>query len=734
MTTIVIVDDQITNQKIFAKMAATIEPGVAVVTFGDAREALAYVTANVPDLVVTDYEMPHTNGADFIGRMRAVPDLADVPVIVVTVFEERSFRLAALDAGATDFLQSPVDRREFAARARNLLKLRRQQQELETRAVTLEKRLHESERTLERAIRDSSERLAQVIDTVPAMVSATDRFGRLLFMNGFQARLIGVDPDAVAGRRLTEIHGEEKGERAAALDRMVMGKGEAIRNLEEEVIDADGIRRWFLTSKSPLRDAFDRIAGVVTSSLEITERKATETHLHYIAHHDPLTGLPNRTALTARLRLEVARARRGERTFALHLIDLDQFKGVNDVLGHPVGDSLLGLVADRLRGLEGEACVVSRLGGDEFAVLQTNIAHMDAAADLGRTICALIGQPFRINETPISTSASVGIAVFPHDGTDYEELFRNADLAMYRAKGSGGGRYCFYASDMSLIVRQSAVLDQALRDALERDEFRLYYQPQVDARTNAIVGAEALIRWQRPDGRIETPVSFLRRAEENGMMLPISAFVMREACRQAAEWRRMGLPPLRMSINVSPVQFQGRSLPLQIASLIGETGIDPRLLDLELTETTVMDDLEAVAEQLSEIRQLGVTISIDDFGTGFSSLAYVKRFPADRLKIDQSFVRDLIDDPSDAAIVRAIVNLGHSLGMTVVAEGVETEAQAERLREERCDELQGYHFGRPVPPDAFTALFGRASTAREGAGGTGAARGGSGAAFGGTGR
>ncbi|BBE72492.1 EAL domain-containing response regulator [Oharaeibacter diazotrophicus] len=715
MPTVVIVDDQITNQKIFSRMAEAIEDGLDVVTFGDPAAALDWLNQNVPDLIVTDYQMPAMNGAAFIRRIRADRRLADVPVVVITVFEERSFRLNALDAGATDFLQSPVDHREFVTRARNLLKLRRQQLELAGRADTLERRLVRSEKTLERAIRDSSERLAQVIDAVPTLICATDVKGRILFANAYLARFLGLDPASMVRRPMREVLGEETGSAAEALDAAVIEKGEAIGNIEWELSDPSGGRHWFVVAKTPLRDAFDRTIGVVTTALDITDRKATETHLHYIAHNDALTGLPNRTALIARLRMEVARGRRGERSFALHLIDLDDFKAVNDAHGHAVGDRLLVRAAERMRHLVDDGAFVSRLGGDEFAVVQANVGCTEEVAEMATRICRLFDEPFTLTPGPVQTSASVGTAIHPTDGTDPEELFRYADLAMYRAKESGGAQFRFYAADMKLRAQQTATLDAELRHAVENDEFELHYQPQVDAESHRVVGVEALIRWRLADGSLRGPGAFLQRAEAIGLMLPINTAVLEKACRQQAAWRDAGLP-LRVSVNLSPVQFRGGALPLQVARILAETGADAGLLDLELTETTMMEDLAVVADQLAEIRALGVSISIDDFGTGFSSLSYVKRFPADRLKIDQSFVRDVLKNPADAAIVRTVVTLGASFGMTVVAEGVETARQAVFLAEAGCAELQGYHFGRPMPADDIERLV-AARAQRQRAGG-----------------
>jgi len=705
MNTIVIVDDQPINRSIYAKIAASVGDDVRVETYADPREALAAIVINPPDLVVTDYKMPHMNGATFIRHIRAEPSLADIPVIVITVFEEKSYRFRALDAGATDFLLSPVDHREFVTRARNLLRLRKQQLLLADRAQSLEQKLHHSELSLQQAVRDSSERLAQVIDAVPALISATDREGRFLFINDFQAQLIGADPAAVPGRDVAEILGEEEGARSKALDRLVIQSGKPIHSFEEELTDLSGAKRIFETTKSPLKNAADETIGVVTSSLDITDRKSAEKHLRFMAHHDSLTGLPNRAYLTERMRQEIARARRGDRHFALHIIDLDGFKGVNDVLGHAVGDTFLTAVAKRLQSMKRSGFVVARLGGDEFAILQTGLPTSEAAACYAEEVAQVLRRPFIIGEENAVTTASIGIAIHPTDGTDIEDLLRHADLAMYKAKSEGGNQHRFYAADMNLRASLAAALDADMRRAIEREEFVLHYQPQVRLETNEVVGVEALIRWRKPGGNLLPPSSFLPRAEQNGMIVAINEWVLRTACRQAATWRRSGLDNIRVSVNLSPVQFQRQSLPLLVMQVLKETGLEASSLELELTENILMQDIDQVVIQLQQLRELGVQISIDDFGTGFSSLNYVKRLPVDRLKIDQSFVRDLPSDPSDRAIVVAIVNLAHSLDMDVVAEGVETAEQLQIVRDVGCDEVQGFFFGQPMTSGHFESFM-----------------------------
>jgi diguanylate cyclase (GGDEF)-like protein/PAS domain S-box-containing protein len=694
---IVIIDDQVTNQSIFSKLAGSIEEGTTVRAFGDPEKALDWVRDNTPDLVITDYKMPEMDGAEFIRRFRELPAAAEVPVIVITIYEERSFRLRALEAGATDFLASPIDPHEFVTRARNLLRLRKQQ-------LLLERKLQYSERSREEALRDSSERLAQVIDTVPAMISATDRQGRVIFGNAYHTLLTGGDPGPGGEPFGRGISGESGG-RHRALDRKVFETNMPLPSYEEEILDRNGTRRVFLTTKSPLRDRSNGVVAVLTTAIDITERKQAETHLFYMAHHDALTDLPNRTLLRSRLNRSIARARRGDSSFALHLIDLDGFKAINDVLGHSTGDRFLKLVAERLRAVAGERDTVARLGGDEFAILQNRLTCAQDAADLAIQVIDVIGEPQIVGGERLHCTASIGVTLHPSDGGDADQLLKNADLAMYRAKAEGGSGYRFYASDMNTRARAAAALDVAMREAIEQRQFALYYEPQVDVRSGQILGAEALLRWRRPERGVVEPSDFLARAEENGLIVPINEWVLREACREAKSWQCIGQPPLRVSVNLSPIQFRRQSVPLLVTKILGEIGLEPWRLDLELTENIVLQDAEAVARDLQQLRDLGVKISIDDFGTGYSSLTYVKQFPIDRLKIDQCFIRDLARDPNDAVIVRAIVSLGHSLDLDVVAEGVETREQMLLLRSEGCYEMQGYYLAKPMPAEEFVALL-----------------------------
>jgi diguanylate cyclase (GGDEF)-like protein/PAS domain S-box-containing protein len=704
MPVIAILDDQPTNRQIFARLAQSVGDDVEVLAFPDPLAALEGLSGRVVDLVISDFKMPHMDGAEFVRAFRQRPGCADVPVVVLTVYEERSFRLKALECGATDFLQSPVDHQEFVVRARNLLRLRRQQLQLAEQAKLLRLELDESERSREIAVRDSRERLAQVIDNIPVVVRCADLNGRLLFANAYQAALLGRSTTEMVGALVSDFLGEEQAARSNALDRMVWETGASVPSFEEEVLNAAGEKRTMLSSKTPVFNGDSTIGGILTSSIDITDRKQAEEHLQHMAHHDALTGLPNRALLHQRLGREIVRARRGDRMFALHLIDLDDFKAINDLHGHGVGDRYIAAIGQRLKEAARRQDTVARLGGDEFAVLQTGIERPDDATRFADKLLGVIAKPVLCDQALVGSTGSIGTALHPHDAQDGATLLKNADTAMYRAKADGGNRASLYVSDMQQVALSNATLDGELRGALERGEFELYFQPQFNAVTGHIVGAEALLRWRRPGHGLQGPALFLPRAETTGFIVPINEWVVREAIRLGKRWQGLGLAGVRIGVNLSPLQFTRQNVPLLVTRALGDSGLDPKLLDLELTETSVLDDTETLIADLAQLRALGCGISIDDFGTGYSSLRYVKRFPVDRLKIDQSFVRNLPGDSNDSAIVRTIIALGHSLDLAILAEGVETAEQAEFLAQEGCDEFQGYHFARPMPFDDLIAF------------------------------
>lgn len=707
MSLILILDDRGTNRKILAQLAVSVETSAKVVTFGNPLLALAWMDENRPDLVISDYRMPHLDGAEVAGRIRAKATGADVPIIVVTAYNDPVFRLRALEAGATDFLVSPVDHAEFRTRVRNLLALRQHQLQARLQAQALARDLEASERSRHALVRESRESLAQLIDTVPAMISATDRAGKLIFVNARQATIAGSSPAALVGEDAARILGEGRVARGLAADSEVFASGLAMTGFEEELSDGQGGSRTLFTTKAPLRDGEGRVIAVVTTSIDITDRKRAEEQLLYLARHDALTGLPNRSLLGERLRDRCAQGRQdgrqnGRRTgggapFALHCLGLDRFKAVNDALGHEAGDRLLRDVATRITETLGENDMAARLGGDEFAILQSGTGSAQEAAQFALRLRAALERPFTIRGRSVQVSASLGIALHPQDATTAEELLRLADLALDRAKAEGGKGYSFFDAAMDRAAREAMRLEADLRGALARGEFELLWQPQLCLASGRITGAEALLRWNHPERGLLAPGAFLGAAEETGLIAPITAWVLRTACRQGAAWAALPGGGIRVSANLSPSLFRQANVRGLVAAALEEAGLAPETLDLELTERVPMDDVEKVAETLGELRELGVCLSIDDFGVGYSSLLYVKSFPVQRLKIDRSFVSQLPGNAVDAAIVAGVVSLGRKLGLRIVAEGVETQAQLDAVRALGCEEVQGFLLSHPVP-------------------------------------
>ena len=450
--------------------------------------------------------------------------------------------------------------------------------------------------------------------------------------------------------------------------------------------------------------AADLAYGIRTLRMR-REHRAAEVKLAFLAHHDPLTRLPNRLLLRDRFEQAVAYARRKAARVALLFLDLDSFKEINDSISHEVGDGLLIQVAERLQSCVRATDTVSREGGDEFVVLLTDIGDFDGTARVAQQILASIEQPFEINGNRLHTTVSIGISFHPTDGTDFETLRRNSDAALYHAKDSGRNTYRFFDERMNRDATERLQTQANLRIALKNEEFRLHYQPQVRLSDGRIIGMEALVRWQRPGADLVAPGRFIAAAEQSGLIIPIGQWVLNEACRQAVEWRAAGLPDLVVSVNLSVVQFRRSNILHDVTTALRDSGLPAELLELELTESVLLHDTEAALETLRALKKIGVRLAIDDFGTGYCSLSYIKSLPVHKLKIDRSFVHGLGEGVEDAAIVRAIIQLGQSLRLEVVAEGVETGAQLDFLSANGCDQIQGFLVSRPLPPAQFSQLF-----------------------------
>jgi diguanylate cyclase (GGDEF)-like protein len=434
---------------------------------------------------------------------------------------------------------------------------------------------------------------------------------------------------------------------------------------------------------------------------DVSTARALTLKLAYIAQHDSLTDLPTRALLNERLQQAIALAQRHHTALALIYLDLDRFKHINDSLGHLVGDRLLQSVALRLTECVRATDTVSRLGGDEFVILLSEVAHEQDAAVSAEKLLQSIRMPHVLDNHEVHVTASIGIVVHPGDGTAVEALLQNADSAMYEAKNLGRNNYQFYRSELNSSACERQSLESGLRHAIERQELQLHYQPIVNLSTGAIAGVEALIRWQHPTLGLVLPDQFISIAEESGLIVPIGRWVLREACRQAQAWQDAGLPAMRLAVNISAVELRAKEFVARVEGIITGTGFDPKCLELELTETFLMQDSKSTSLVLSAIKGIGVQLALDDFGTGYSSLSYMRRFPIDTLKVDRSFVRDLTMDASDASVVSAVINMGRSLHMRVVAEGVEAVDQLLFLKEHGCSEAQGYHFSRPMKAAEF---------------------------------
>ncbi|HYL19008.1 MAG TPA: EAL domain-containing protein, partial [Burkholderiales bacterium] len=433
--------------------------------------------------------------------------------------------------------------------------------------------------------------------------------------------------------------------------------------------------------------------------------KSYRERLQHQASHDALTGLANRNLLQARLRQAIAQAERQQDGLAVVFMDLDNFKYLNDSLGHSAGDELLKMVAHRLKACVREGDTVVRLGGDEFVLLLLNQSSAESVGQVVRRVFEKTSEPYFIAGREFNTSASLGVSLYPQDGTDAEALLKNADAAMYRAKADGRNNYQFFTAQINAALSERIALEHGLRRALEHGEFELDYQPKVELATGRLIGAEALLRWRHPEHGLLSPARFIPVAEETGLIVPLGEWILRAACTQAQRWRDSGLDLKMLSVNISARQFRSRDLVEQITGVLTQTGLPAACLDLEITESLMMEDVEAFIVLLRELKTLGVQLSVDDFGIGYSSLNYLKQFPVDRLKIDRSFVCDIASDPGDAAIVQAVIQLGHVLGLAVTAEGVETSEQLAFLRRHGCDEGQGYHFSKPLAPAEFEALL-----------------------------
>ena len=647
-------------------------------------EAEKYLAEHAVDIILLDLGLSDAQGLAAVRRAHAAAPR--VPLVVLTGLDDEALAAQALQEGAQDYLIK--GQIETYGSTRGLLRALR---------YAIERKI------LEEALFAEKE-LAQVtLNCIGDAVACTDISGNLTFLNVIAENLTGWSRQDAAGRPMAEVL---RLENAPKPMEMVVGQDRTAHLPPNSIlIRHDGFEFPIEGSVAPIHDREGQASGAVIVFRDVSAARAMVVQMAHSAEHDFLTGLPNRKLLNDRIGQAIALARRHMRQVAVLFLDLDGFKHINDSLGHPIGDKLLQSIAGRLVDCVRGSDTVSRQGGDEFVVLLSEMQQSEAAAAAAKRMLQAVAEAHSIDQHDLHVTTSIGVSVYPDDGLDAETLIKNADTAMYQAKENGRQSYQFFKPSMNVRAVERQSIEESLRRALERQEFALHYQPKINLRTGAVTGAEALIRWTHPTRGLVSPAQFIPIAEDCGLILPIGAWVLREACKQARAWVDAGLPARTMAVNVSAMEFRGENFLEGLFATLEETGLDPSSLELELTESVLMKRAESTASILRTLRERGVQVAIDDFGTGYSSLSYLRKFPVDALKIDQSFIRQISTAGDDTAIVTAVIGMARSLKLRVVAEGVETEEELAFLRAHHCDEAQGHYFSRPLLPPQFARLL-----------------------------
>jgi len=639
-----------------------------------------------PDIILSDFSLPKFDGISAVKI--ASERRPDIPFIFVsgTIGEETA--IESLKEGAVDYIIKT-----------NLSRL--------PSAINSALTHAEEKRALKRIgqeLEKSNQMFRVFMQNLPALALIKDINSNYLFANQHASDVLQIPIETILGANTSALFPPDIASKFEDMHRQSLTSGKAIQKTFALRRDDGPETHWIVTT-FPLWDEKDARHHVGVIAIDITEQKKAEEALVHQANYDSVTGLANRNLLKERLKQAFSECRRNQWTFTIAFIDVDNFKRVNDSLGHSAGDELIRMLGQRLSICIRDTDTIARVGGDEFVILLNNQAiDENYHAVLGR-IREELKQPFIIGGTPITATCSIGLATFPRDGDNAETLLANADSAMYMAKANGRNNYQFYAKEMNASLGEHLALEQDLWYALERNELILHYQPQINIATGEIIGIEALIRWQHPKLGMVPPQMFISIAEDNGLIIPIGQWVLETACMQNRILQDAGLKPVRVAVNLSARQLGQKNLIQMVRDTLLKTGLHASYLELEITESMIMHNVEDAIVILSHIHDLGVELSLDDFGTGYSSLSYLKRFPINRLKIDKSFIRDIATDPNDAIIACTIIALAHSMQLHVVAEGVETQDQWDFLKQNQCDEIQGYYFSKPLPFEAIQQLL-----------------------------
>jgi diguanylate cyclase (GGDEF)-like protein/PAS domain S-box-containing protein len=649
-------------------------------------DAEKYLASRAVDIILLDLGLPDAQGLAALRRTRAVAP--HVPLVVLTGLDDESLAGQALQEGAQDYLIKG---------------------QIETRGLLRALRYAIERKLMEEALFAEKERAQVTLNSIGDAVICTDISGKITFLNPVAEKMTGWSCHEATGHPMGEVLqmlDDTTREPVSNPMKMAVGRN-ALLHLPPNgvLVQRNGLEIPIEDSIAPIHNREGQATGAVIVFRDVSAARAMALQMTHSAQHDFLTGLPNRILLNDRVGQAIASASRHNNKIAVLFLDLNGFKHINDSLGHSTGDKLLQSIAKRLLSCGRGSDTVSRQGGDEFVVLLSDLDQADDAAVTARRMLHAVAEPHSIDQHELHVTASIGVSVFPDDGLNEETLIKNADTAMYQAKEHGRQSYQFFKPAMNVRAVERQFIEESLRRALERQEFALHYQPKVSLLTGEITGAEALIRWTHPTRGPVSPGQFIPVAEDCGLILPISNWVLREACRQAKEWLVAGLPLGTIAVNVSAIEFRHENFLQGIFATLQETGLDPRLLELELTESVLMKHVESTAAILKTLRVAGVQLAVDDFGTGYSSLSYLRKFPIDALKIDQSFIRQITGTPDETTIVTGVISMGRSLRLRVVAEGVETQEELAFLQTHQCDEAQGYYFGRPTPPAEFAKLL-----------------------------
>ncbi len=695
--TILVVDDDLMVRILMRESFE--QDSLLVVEAENGAEALKFFENNDPDLVLMDVNMPEMDGFTACLKMRNHPKGKDLPIVLVTGLDDIDSIRNAFEAGATDFITKPVNWPILNHRVRYLLR---------------------GKETMH-ALRQSENRLSQAQRIAKFGNWEWDLKTNSLYWSDEIYRILRLNPDEYKPSIedfLRMIRSEDRDLVKDSLNSVA--DQQTALSVDYQITLPNKTERSLHQQGEVFFDDYGHPQRMYGTIQDISERKKTEEQIRFLAYFDVLTGLPNRQLFKEYATQALAQAQQKQEKVGLIYLDLDQFKRINDTLGHTAGDELLVTIAnflkDSLRASDITAKLninefstqpLSRLGGDEFTILLPGLIDNHQAASVAKRIMKRLNQPIRIEDQEFYVTSSMGIAIYPEDGNSLEALLKNADTAMYHAKEDGRNAYSFYAKKMSFRTIERLGLEAKLKKALEKDQLILHYQPQVDSITRELIGLEALVRWADPQKGLIPPGQFIPIAEETGLILPIGNRVLEIACAQAKAWQKNGYHPIPISVNISSHQFQQQNLLETVQQALHTSGLKPEYLELELTESAVMHNVEKTIATLQNLKKIGLKLSIDDFGTGYSSMSYLKRFPLDTLKIDRSFVKDITTDPNDAAIIKAIVALSKSLGLKTIAEGVETEEQANFITQEGCDQIQGYLISKPLPTDQITAFFKR---------------------------